>query len=123
MHQVLIGEAEMELEQVHLWARRQLLLETAEPEILSKADVVKNWRLSKGSVCEGAFTVTQLAIKMCGTSGALMDNELGRAFRDAAMGLVQAFPAERGKLDLAQMVVAGHGSAGFTTIDKGAKDS
>ncbi len=123
MHQVLIGDAEQELEQVHLWARRQLLLETAVPEILPKQDVVKNWRLTKGSVCEGAFTVTQIAIKMCGTSGALMDNQLGRAFRDAAMGLVQAFPAERGKLDLAQMVVEGHGSAGFTTIDKGAKDS
>ncbi len=32
--------------------RRQLLLETAEPEILPKADVVRNWRLTKGAVCE-----------------------------------------------------------------------
>ena len=40
------------------------------------------------------------ALKMCGTSGALMGNTIGRALRDTAMGLVQAFPPERGKLDL-----------------------
>ena len=89
------------------------MLETAEPEVLPKAEVVRNWRLTKGAVCEGSFTVTQIALKMCGTSGALMDNQLGRAFRDAAMGLVQAFPAERGKLEFAKMVVDGHGTQGF----------
>ena len=123
MHQVLIGDTEQALEQVHLWARRQVLLETADPEILPKSEVVKMWRLSKGSICEGAFDVVANTIKMCGTSGALMDNILGRSMRDATMGLVQAFPAERGKLDLAAMVVDGHGSAGFTTIDKGQKQS
>ncbi len=54
---------------------------------------------------------------MCGTSGALMDNPIGRALRDTAMGLVQAFPAERGKLDLAKMVVDDEGYAGLTTTD------
>lgn len=118
MHQVMIGNAEAALEDVHLWARRQVQLETADPEILSKQDVVKMWRLSKGAICERSHDVVIEAFKMCGTSGAVMDNVLGRSLRDAAMGLVQAFPAERGKLDLAQMVVEGHGTAGFTTIDK-----
>ncbi len=120
MHQVLIGNTEQVLEDIHLWGRRQVLLESSEVEILSKQDVVKMWRLSKGAICEGAFQVAANAIKMCGTSGALMDNELGRAMRDTTMGLVQAFPVERGKLDLAKMIVENEGSAGFTTINKNA---
>jgi alkylation response protein AidB-like acyl-CoA dehydrogenase len=116
MHQVLIGEAEQKLEDAHLWGRRQLQLETADPEIMSKTDVVKMWRLTKGTVCERSFDVTTLALKMCGTSGALMDNEIGRNFRDASMGLLQAFPAERGKLDIAKMIVDGQGWGGFTTL-------
>ncbi len=31
MHQIMIGEAEKRLEDAHLWGRRQLQLETAEP--------------------------------------------------------------------------------------------
>ena len=46
-----------------------------------------------------------------------MDNVIGRALRDTAMGLVQAFPAERGKLDLAKTVVDNVGWAGLTTPD------
>jgi len=118
MHQVLIGEAEQKLIDVHLWAQRQLLLESSEVEILPKSEVVKNWRLTKGSVCEGAYEVATLSLKMCGTSGAVMDNVLGRHLRDTAMGLVQAFPAERGKLEYAKMVVDGAGTATFTTMDK-----
>jgi alkylation response protein AidB-like acyl-CoA dehydrogenase len=118
MHQVLIGEAEQALEDAHLWGRRQVQLETADPELMSKQDVVKMWRLTKGTVCERSFDVTTLALKMCGTSGALMDNEIGRNFRDASMGLLQAFPAERGKLDLAKMIVDGQGWGGFTTINE-----
>ena len=118
MHQVIIGNTEQILEDIHLWGRRQLLLESSEVEILSKQDVVKMWRLSKGTICEGAFQVAANSIKMCGTSGALLDNVLGRAMRDTTMGLVQAFPVERGKLDLAKMVVDHEGGAGFTTIKK-----
>jgi len=95
-----------------------LQLETSDVEIMSKQDVVKMWRLTKGTVCEGAFQVAANCIKMCGTSGALMDNILGRAMRDTTMGLVQAFPVERGKLDVAKMVVDHEGGAGFTTIKK-----
>ncbi len=117
MHQVLIGQAETQLEDAHLWARRQLLLESSEPPVLPKPEVVKAWRMSKGAICERSHDVVTLALKMCGTSGALMDNEIGRSLRDSAMGLVQAFPAERGQLDLAKMVVENQGWDGLTTLD------
>jgi alkylation response protein AidB-like acyl-CoA dehydrogenase len=118
MHQVLIGQTETLLEEAHLWARRQLLLESSEPPVLSKPEVVKTWRMSKGAVCERSYDVVTNALKMTGTSAALMDNQIGRSLRDAAMGLVQAFPAERGQLDLAKMVVEKQGWDGLTTLDK-----
>lgn len=116
MHQVFIGQAEQHLESAHLWLRRQLLLETSEPPIKPKQEAVRLWRLSKGSVCEDAFAAVMTAFQMCGTSGAVMDSVLGRAMRDCAMGLVMAFPATRGQLDLAKMVVEGRGYAGLTTL-------
>jgi alkylation response protein AidB-like acyl-CoA dehydrogenase len=118
MHQVFIGQAEHKLESAHLWLRRQLLLESSEPPVLPKPEVVKLWRLSKGAICEDAFSVVTTAFQMCGTSAAVMDGPLGRAMRDAAMGLVQAFPATRGQLDLAKTVVEGRGYAGLATLDK-----
>ncbi|MBS4751440.1 acyl-CoA dehydrogenase family protein [Nocardioides sp. zg-ZUI104] len=117
MHQVLIGDGEAALAEAHLWLRRQIELEASDPPILPKNEVVSHWKLAKGSICERAFTVATDALKMCGTSGALMDNVIGRAMRDTAMGLVQAFPAERGKLDLAKIVVEQQGWAGLTTRD------
>ncbi|WP_122816831.1 acyl-CoA dehydrogenase family protein [Nocardioides pantholopis] len=117
MHQVLIGEAEETLAEAHLWLRRQVDLEASDPPILPKPEVVQSWKLAKGAICERAFTVASLALKMCGTSGALMDNIIGRSMRDTAMGLVQAFPSERGKLDLAKMVVENEGWQGLTTAD------
>lgn len=118
MHQVLIGNTEMLAEEAHLWLRRQLLLETADPEILPNSEVAANWRLAKGAACERALAVTANSIKMCGTSGALMNNPLGRAYRDASMGLVQAFPAERGRLDYAKIVTEGTGWQGLATLSK-----
>ncbi|MEQ6903302.1 acyl-CoA dehydrogenase family protein [Nocardioides sp. YIM 152588] len=117
MHQVLIGDGEAALGEAHLWLRRQIELEASEPPILPKEDVVASWRLAKGAICEHSFTVATSALKMCGTSGALMENEIGRAVRDTAMGLVQAFPAERGRLDLAKTIVEQEGWAGLTTRD------
>jgi len=119
MHQQLIGETEMLLEEAHLWLRRQVQLETADPEILPNDLVARNWRIAKGAACERALAVTANSIKMCGTSGALMNNELGRHYRDASMGLVQAFPAERGRLDFAKQVVEGSGWQGLATLPKG----
>jgi alkylation response protein AidB-like acyl-CoA dehydrogenase len=113
MHQVIIGETEAKLEDIHLWLRRQIDLETSEPPLAPNAEVGRQWRLAKGAICERAFEVAANSVKMCGTSGALMDNEIGRGFRDAAMGLVQAFPAERGKLDVAKQVTTGQGWAGM----------
>ena len=117
MHQVLIGEGERHLAEAHLWLRRQIELEASDPPILPKPEVVQSWKLAKGAICEHAHDVALTALKMCGTSGALMGNEIGRAVRDTTMGLVQAFPAERGKLDLAKMIVEKEGWAGLTTTD------
>lgn len=117
MHQVLIGEAEEALAEAHLWLRRQIALEASDPPILPKPAVVASWKLAKGAICERSHEVAIHSLKMCGTSGALMDNVIGRALRDTAMGLVQAFPAERGKLDLAKTVVDNVGWAGLTTPD------
>ena len=117
MHQVLIGDGEQHLAEAHLWLRRQIELEASDPPILPKNEVVQSWKLAKGAICEHAHQVSLSALKMCGTSGALMGNTIGRAVRDTAMGLVQAFPAERGKLDLAKMIVDNEGWAGLTTTD------
>jgi alkylation response protein AidB-like acyl-CoA dehydrogenase len=122
MHQVLIGETEAKLEDLHNWLRRQIDLETSEPPIAPNSEVARLWRLTKGQVCERAFEVAANALKMTGTSGALMDNVIGRSMRDATMGLVQAFPAERGKLDVAKQVTTGEGWAGMKA-DLGAKKS
>jgi alkylation response protein AidB-like acyl-CoA dehydrogenase len=118
MHQVMIGDAEAKLEEAHIWLRRQLALETSEPPLQDNAYTGRAWRISKGAICEASFEVTQLALKMSGTSAALLDNQIGRGMRDGAMGLVQAFPAERGKLDYAKQVTTGSGWAGMTTLKK-----
>jgi len=118
MHQVLIGEAETKLEEAHIWLRRQLDLETVEPPVHDNAYTGRNWRMSKGAICERSFDVTTIALQMAGTSGALLGNQLGRGLRDASMGLVQAFPAVRGKLDTAKQVTTGEGWAGMTTLKK-----
>jgi len=122
MHQVMIGDGERHLAEAHLWLKRQVELEASDPPILPKNEVVQSWKLAKGAICEHAHEVAITALKMCGTSGALMGNEIGRAVRDTTMGLVQAFPAERGKLDLAQMIVDGQGIAGLGTTDTMKKD-
>jgi len=115
MHQELIGKMTVDLETAYLWMRRQLELEASETPILSKDRVVMQWRLCKGEVAEACFRVSQSALKMCGTSGT--DNKLpfARALRDTAMGLVQAFPAERGRLEVAKMVATGSAQALFGT--------
>ena len=113
----MIGEGERHLAEAHLWLKRQVDLEASDPPLLPKNEVVQSWKLAKGAITEHAHEVAITALKMCGTSGALMGNEIGRAVRDTTMGLVQAFPAERGKLDLAQMIVDGQGIAGLGTTD------
>jgi alkylation response protein AidB-like acyl-CoA dehydrogenase len=115
MHQDLIGQMTVDLEVAYLWMRRQLELESSASPILTKDRVVMQWRLCKGEVAEACFRVSQSALKMCGTSGT--DNKLpyARALRDTAMGLVQAFPRERGRLEVAKMVASGTMQAAFGT--------
>jgi alkylation response protein AidB-like acyl-CoA dehydrogenase len=113
-HQELIGKAVAALETARLWLRRQIDLETSEPPIAAKDEVVQHWRLAKGVISESAFLVAQLALKMTGTSGTANRGVVARMFRDIAMSLVMAFPAERGRLEAAKMITDGAETRTFT---------
>jgi alkylation response protein AidB-like acyl-CoA dehydrogenase len=113
LHQVLVGDMMVAMETAFLWLRRQLVLETSEPPIKSKVDVVQQWRLCKGEVSEAAFHVATLALKCLGTSATTNGGLQARGLRDLAMGLVQAFPAERGRLMAAQLELEGAEQAQF----------
>lgn len=118
MHQVLIGEMTKDLETAYLWLRRQLLLETSEPPLRPKPEVFRQWRLGKGAVTEACFQVALGAFKASGTSGAMMGGVIGRALRDLAMGLVMTFPAERGRLEVAQLVTEARQNELFATAER-----
>jgi alkylation response protein AidB-like acyl-CoA dehydrogenase len=113
-HQELIGKMTVELETGRLWLLRQLDLETSEPPRLPKPLVIQQWRLCKGVVSEAALNVAQGALKMCGTSNTSNSGVIARMLRDITMGLVMAFPPERGRLEAAKMVVEGQGQDVFT---------
>ena len=105
MHKALIGKMSNDLETAYLWLRRQIELETSNPPILTKDRVVRQWRLAKGAMCEAAFNVAVNAFKACGTSNTGNSGVIARGLRDLSMGLVQAFPAERGRLEAADMTI------------------
>jgi alkylation response protein AidB-like acyl-CoA dehydrogenase len=113
--QELIGHMMVELETATIWLRRQVELESSETPILSKDEVVKRWRLCKGVVAEAAFNLGAYCLKACGTSGTTNHGVPARAMRDLCMGLVQAFPAERGRLMAAQMEIEGVEQVQFGT--------
>ncbi len=113
-HQELIGKMAVDMETARLWMRRQLDLEASEPPLLPKEAVVQQWRLCKGVSAECAFNVAQYAMKMCGTSNTGNRGVIARMLRDISMGLVMAFPAERGRLEAAKMIVEGEGYAVFS---------
>ena len=113
MHQQLIGGMLVDLESAMLWLRRQLELETSEPPLLAKRQVVQRWRLCKGQVAEHGFRVAMGALKCAGTSGTGFSKPYARALRDSAMALVQAFPAERGRLMAAQIEISQDEQAQF----------
>lgn len=117
-HQELIGQMAVDLETATLWTRRQLELETAEPPLLPKHEVVRHWRLCKGTVCESAYRVAVNALKACGTSNTGNHGVIGRGLRDLSMGLVQAFPAERGRIEAAKSIVADSAQAQFGVAAK-----
>lgn len=87
--QQLIGEMYADLHTALLWARRMIDIETAEPPILTREEVMPFWRTCKGQVAEHSFKVTQHALKLAGTSGTLFETPFSRALRDVAMGLVR----------------------------------
>ena len=109
----LVGEMYADLQTALLWARRQIQIESAEPPIVSKDEVIKFWRTCKGQVAEYSFKVGIAALKCAGTSGTMFDTPYSRALRDLAMGLVQAFPAERGRLETAKLVIEGQEQQAF----------
>jgi len=106
-HQELIGNMAAKLETARLWLRHQVELETSDPPIASKTEVIRHWRLAKGMISECAFEVTKMALKMTGTSGTANRGLIARMFRDVAMSLVMGFPAERGRLEAAKSIVEG----------------
>ncbi len=117
-HQELIGKMTVEMETARLWLKRQIDLETSEPPIASKTEVVQHWRMAKGSISESAFEVAQLALKLTGTSGTANSGVTARMLRDIAMALVMAFPAERGRLEAAKTITDGAETKSFTVSEK-----
>ena len=113
-HQELIGKMTVELETARLWLKRQIDLETSEPPLKPKTEVVQTWRMAKGTISEAAFEICQLALKMTGTSNTHNRGVIARMLRDTAMALVMAFPAERGRLEAAKTIVEGRETASFS---------
>ncbi len=113
-HQELIGKMAVEMETGRLWLLRQLDLETSEPPLLPKPLVIRQWRLCKGVTAEATMNVAHGALKMCGTSNTGNSGTIARMLRDITMGLVMAFPPERGRLEAAQMIVEGHSQDVFS---------
>lgn len=111
--QQIIGEMYADLQTALLWARRQIQIESSEPPMVSKDEVIKFWRTCKGQISEHSFKVAIAALKCAGTSGTMFSTAYSRALRDLAMGLVQAFPAEKGRLDTASLVIEGEEQNAF----------
>ena len=73
LHRQLVGKMRAHLDTAYLWARRQIRLETADPEVIPKPDVVANWRIAKGEIADNCFAVAVQALKACGTGNTGMD--------------------------------------------------
>lgn len=117
-HQELIGKMTVDLETAYLWMRRQIELETADKPILPKTRVVAQWRMCKGVVAEACHAVTTNALKACGTGATAESLPFARGLRDTAMGLVQAFPMERGRLEAAKILTQGAETQLFAPTEK-----
>jgi alkylation response protein AidB-like acyl-CoA dehydrogenase len=113
LHQVLVGDMMVDMETALLWLRRQLLLESSEPPLKPKDEVVRQWRLCKGMVAESGYQVAVKALKCMGTAGTTNTGINARALRDLTMGLIQAFPAEKGRLMAAQLELDGQEQSQF----------
>jgi alkylation response protein AidB-like acyl-CoA dehydrogenase len=111
--QQLIGEMRMHLDTATLWLRRQVELESIEPPPLPKDEVIRQWRIAKGTISDEAFAVGVCALKACGTGMTTNSGPIARGLRDLSMGLVQAFPPEKGRLEAASMIVTGREQTQF----------
>lgn len=111
--QQLIGEMTMHLETATAWLRRQIELEASDPPLRPKDEVVRQWRIAKGTIAESAFAVATCALKASGTSNTGNSGMVARSLRDLSMGLVQAFPPERGRLEAAASIVGPGESTSF----------
>jgi len=118
LHQQLIGEMRSHLDAALVWLRRQIDLETSDPPLASKEEVIRTWRLAKGEIAERAFAVAVTAMKACGTSNTGIGGPVARGLRDLSMGLVQGFPPERGRLEAAASIVHGAETPQFVGRDK-----
>lgn len=116
--QQLIGQMYADYNTAVLWAQRMVNLEAGKIEGVPKEEINLFWRTCKGQVAEYSFKVAQSALKMMGTSGTGFSAPASRAIRDLAMGLVQAFPAERGRLQTAQLLVEGAEQLSFGAAPK-----
>lgn len=111
--QQLVGEMYANLMTALLWARRMVDIESSEPPIVSKEEGLRFWRTCKGQIAEHSFQVGTAALKCAGTSGTMFSTPYSRGLRDLAMGLVQAFPAERGRLEAASLIIEGQEQLSF----------
>lgn len=111
--QQLIGQMYADLQTAMLWAQRQIKIESEGK--MSPEEIIPFWRTCKGQIAEYGFKVAQHALKCAGTSGTLFTTPFSRTLRDLAMGLVQAFPAERGRLQTASILVEGAEQQSFGT--------
>lgn len=116
--QQLIGTMYADLHTAIMWAQKQVALESNPDAPWPKEEINAFWRTAKGQIAEYSFKVAQSALKMMGTSGTGFSMPASRAIRDLAMGLVQAFPAERGRLQTAQYLVEGGEQLGFGVVGK-----
>ncbi|WP_206045390.1 acyl-CoA dehydrogenase family protein [Oceanicoccus sagamiensis] len=115
MQQELIGRMTVELETAYSWMRRQIDLESSEIEIRPKATVERQWHLAKGTISEACFAVGTNALKACGTANTMNTSPIARGIRDLTMGLVQAFPAETGRLYAAKDIISKQSETLFST--------
>lgn len=111
--QQLIGQMYADLNTAMLWAQRMIALESGQIANAKKDEINLFWRTAKGQIAEYSFKAAQSALKMMGTSGTGFSMPASRAIRDLAMGLVQAFPAERGRLQTAALLVEGQEQLSF----------
>lgn len=116
--QQLIGQLFADYNTALMWAQRQVNLESGHIPGYSKEEINLFWRTAKGQIAEYSFKAAQSALKMMGTSATGFSAPASRAIRDLAMGLVQAFPAERGRLQTAQLLVEGAEQLGFGGLAK-----